>query len=405
MKQKKIKSIIDGISNVISLSAIAKAYFGKDKSWLYHKLNEDTVNGVKYSFTSEELQTLINALTHISKRITLTTKCLKELKQRQERSRGRYLTEINPFNNTLFKTWFDFAYRDGETIVEPFAGNKDIVRHVNEIYPLRSIKWDCYDIDPIKDNDYKVTRRDTINNFPKRYNITITNPPYLAKASASRLKMPYPETVYDDLYKLCVSIMLDNCDYVAAILPDSFITSELFQNRLYGVVSLTTAMFKNTTHPVCLAMFVPRKPNDDFIYYIGNTEIGRYKDLAKYSLKEYSNNAVQWRFNDRNGNIGVICCDNTIRNSIRFIDGSVIPNDSIKPSNRALTRISGLPDNINIETFLDKCNSILSEYRKNTYDIFLTSFKGLRKDGVYRRRIDFKTIKLIMNRAVDELHS
>ena len=45
-------------------------------------------------------------------------------------------------------------------------------------------------------------------------------------------------------------------------------------------------------------------------------------------------------------------------------------------------------------------NIILNEYRDKTHDIFLTSFKGLRKDGVYRRRIDFRTVKCIMNKAI-----
>ena len=76
MRKQEIKNIIDGISNVISLSAIAKEYFCKDKSWLYHKLNEDIVNGVKYDFTDKELQTLINALSDISIRTALVSKDL-----------------------------------------------------------------------------------------------------------------------------------------------------------------------------------------------------------------------------------------------------------------------------------------------------------------------------------------
>lgn len=101
MKRKEIKTIIGGITNIISLSAVAKEYFFKDKSWAYHKLNQDVVNGVEYSFTDEELQTLIDAFTDVSKRITLCTRDLKKLKQKRERNKGRYLTEANPFIHKL----------------------------------------------------------------------------------------------------------------------------------------------------------------------------------------------------------------------------------------------------------------------------------------------------------------
>ena len=47
--------------------------------------------------------------------------------------------------------------------------------------------------------------------------------------------------------------------------------------------------------------------------------------------------------------------------------------------------------------FLYRCNQYLTWYRENTQDVFMTSFKGLRKDGRYRRRLDFETAKAIMS--------
>ena len=108
-------------------------------------------------------------------------------------------------------------------------------------------------------------------------------------------------------------------------------------------------------------------------------------------------------FNDKNGNLGAKTVDSQKKEDCKFFYGENINPDLIKVSSRSFTRISGLPKNINRDEFIKKCNEILSDYRKSTKDIMLTSFKGLRKDGKYRRRLDFKTIKFILNKALKEL--
>ena len=37
--------------------------------------------------------------------------------------------------------------------------------------------------------------------------------------------------------------MLDKYNFIAAIIPESFIVANIFQDRLYGVISLTQEMF------------------------------------------------------------------------------------------------------------------------------------------------------------------
>ena len=49
---------------------IAKQYFGKDKSWLYQRLNNATVNGKPISFTQDELKTLADSLGDLSNRLS-----------------------------------------------------------------------------------------------------------------------------------------------------------------------------------------------------------------------------------------------------------------------------------------------------------------------------------------------
>jgi len=55
------------ISKFISLSQIAKTYFGKTRTWLYQRLYGYKVNGKPAQFTPIERQTLANALKDIAR--------------------------------------------------------------------------------------------------------------------------------------------------------------------------------------------------------------------------------------------------------------------------------------------------------------------------------------------------
>jgi hypothetical protein len=58
-----------------------------------------------------------------------------------------------------------------------------------------------------------------------------------------------------------------------------------------------------------------------------------------------------------------------------------------------------------LDEFLSICNEKLQKYREISNDICLTSFKWLRDDWLYRRRLDFKTAKMIMNSAIFTIKS
>ncbi|WP_418443070.1 DUF5053 domain-containing protein [Alistipes shahii] len=68
-KEAIIKDQIKDILPVISLSYIAKEYFGKTKEWLYQRVNGNIVNGKPAKFTDEEKQTLNFALKDIAKKL------------------------------------------------------------------------------------------------------------------------------------------------------------------------------------------------------------------------------------------------------------------------------------------------------------------------------------------------
>lgn len=328
---------------------------------------------------------------------------------------GQYYTITNPFNVTIFYDWEKLIPKNDNSkniILEPFAGSNNIVQMIEDLNLNTVYNWICYDIDPNVNNkrpEYKIFVKDTIKDYPKNYSVAITNPPYLAKNSATRQKIEFPKSNYDDLYKIALEVMLNNTEYVAAIIPDSFITSKLFHNRLYAVVSLTYKMFEDTECPVCLALFIPSSikkeklglDENDFYVYNQSTFINKYKDLLNSIGK--TNIKINWKFNEKNGEIGIMCVDNKYTDSIKFIPGDNINPEKIKVSSRSVTRVSGLDDSIDLDKFIEICNLELADYRYKTSDVFLTSFKGLREDDKYRKRLDFQTARYIMDKAVENL--
>lgn len=339
---------------------------------------------------------------------------------KNKKEKGQFFTITNPFHVEAFYKWIDLINDfSNQVILEPFAGSNNIVKLVNEM-KLNGTKvndWKCYDIDTSYENvvpEYQIEYRDSISSFPTGYDVIITNPPYLAKNSATRNNLYYPITTYDDLYKYCVKIMLNNAKYVAAIIPESFITANLFRNRLYAVVSLTCKMFEDTQCPVCLALFVPtevkkqliqiREINDnlDFMIYRMNYFISTYYDIEQHidKLLPLSTMGINWEFNNKQGSVGIRCIDNDDSASIEFVDGDRIDISKIKDSSRNITRVSGLPKEIDLHVFLNEYNRLLSLLRDISSDVCLTSFKELRNDGLYRRRLDYITAKRIMNTAL-----
>lgn len=334
----------------------------------------------------------------------------EKINEDQKKLYGQFFTITNPFNIDIFYKWMNLIPENQkEILLEPFAGANNIVKMIQNLG--FTSKWNCYDIKPNENNatpEYKIIKQDTIKNFPNNYYVAITNPPYLAKNSATRTGLEFPETHYDDLYKISLDVMLKNLNYIAAIIPESFINANLFHDRIYAFVSLTCKMFEDTDCPVCLALFIPtnqkkevKLTKDDFYIFRQNKKIGKY--LILKNKKPISSIQIDWKFNDPEGEIGIKCIDGTVKSSIEFIKGTEIDKNKIKVSSRSLTRVSGLPNDIDLNVFLERCNKKLIQYREDTSDLFLTSFKGLRKDNRYRRRLDFANAKIIMNSVIEDI--
>lgn len=320
----------------------------------------------------------------------------------EKRASGRYYTRGNPFQLKPFQTWAKELNLAQQIALEPFAGAKDIPQLIDAAH-LRCRDWAFYDIAPMAQG---IVQQDTLADFPKGFNVCITNPPWLARNSATRRGLPFPEaTRYDDLYKYALEQCLTHCGWVAAIIPEAFIRSGLFLKRLRDFISLvpqtqykttkengkrdTSYMFEDTEHPVGLALFTPDATSDVRIWR-NNQFLGSLSKLRRHLPLSSNNRSIV--FNNPNGNLGLIAIDNTVSASIRFCQPEELKDYPIRVHCRSITKI-GVPWHVDI----DMLNTRLTKIREKTHDVFLTAFKGIRRDGHYRRRLDWALTRAIVD--------
>ena len=320
----------------------------------------------------------------------------------EKRASGRYYTRGNPFQLEPFQTWAKASNLERQSVLEPFAGAKDIPRLIDAAH-LQCRDWTFFDIEP---GAKGIVQRDTLADFPKGFKVCITNPPWLARNSATRRGLPFPESIcYDDLYKYALKECLTHCGWVAAIIPEAFIRSGLFLERLHDFISLvprredktkkenktrdTSYMFEDTEHPVGLALFAPDVSSDVKIWR-NNRFLGGLNELRTHLPQPSSNRGIV--FNDPKGNLGLIAIDNTVSASIRFCPPEELKDYPIRVHCRSITKI-GVPWRVDIEML----NARLRTIREKTHDVFLTAFKGLRRDGHYRRRLDWALTRAIVD--------
>lgn len=317
---------------------------------------------------------------------------LNKYSDNPKRNHGQYFTRANPFDHEAFKQWAQEAGLTHTTLLEPFAGSNNLINMLQGLGLCRKFK--SFDIEP---KNPRVIHQDTLRNFPKGFHACVTNPPYLAKNSAKRRRLFYPDTLYDDLYKFALDQCLKYCSYVAAIIPASFLNACLFRHRLSCYILLNHKMFIDTDHPVCLALFKPalHPQNRPIKLYENAAYLGLLNDIEKKLPQKKSK--ISLKFNDKMGALGLIAVDNTLEPSIQFCNGNLIPPDKIQHSSRSITRIS-LNANVSSKK-IKTLNRILMKLREETFDLFLTPFKGLRKDNKYRRRLDYALASMIIHQV------
>lgn len=253
---------------------------------------------------------------------------------------------------------------------------------------------------------------DSLMNIPHVENaIIITNPPYIAKQSASRKKIDltayFSQTTYDDVYLLALDKMLEAQKYVVAIVPESFINSFYRQkNKLKSITILEENPFEDTENPVCVLCF-DSKPKE-----LSKVNVYKNEKLVNnlqtiVDIRIIPSNDVKIHFNDLTGWLGLRAVDST--DDKTFINFDFKDNfdydweNNIKITSRHFSLINIKVEENKRQQFIDRCNEILHQIRNDSSDILLTPFKGNTKKGVRRRRLDFRLARAIMEMAYNDV--
>lgn len=309
------------------------------------------------------------------------------MKARSKRQNGRYFTAGNPFRHRAFRAWAKRAKLPAGSVLEPFAGSGSLLRRLEAMGLCN--KSSAFDLHPAGPG---IRKRDTLASFPRGYPVCITNPPWLAKNSATVRGLDFPACQYDDLYKFALEKCLSGCGWVAALVPESFIRTGLFRSRLTDFISLTPELFTDTGHPVGLALFQPR-PSPDTRVWSQGARLGLLSDLEALRPAPRPG-GPRVRFNVPGGNVGLVALDNTQTASIRFCEVEELAGYRVKHTGRHITKLQ-VEGRVRIAAW----NGFLNRFREKTHDVLMTSTKGIRKDGKYRRRLDWDLARGIVHNA------
>lgn len=169
----------------------------------------------------------------------------------------------------------NFEIQRGIPIIEPFAGNGDLIQYINEQEDIKTdAVVEAYDIDPQKDF---IVRRDTLLDPPSfAGKFVLTNPPYLARNKNSTKEI-YDKYGCNDLYKCFIEILIrDVCEGGILIVPLNFICSmragdiDLRRRflRLYSISHMNIfeePVFRDTAYNVCSFQFRRRRSEDSSV--------------------------------------------------------------------------------------------------------------------------------------------
>jgi Eco57I restriction-modification methylase len=290
-----------------------------------------------------------------------------------------------------------------ESVIDPFVGQGDLLDHVNEIIP-QAVKFG-YDIEPIGE----AISNDSLVRIPRHaQSVIVTNPPYLAKHSAKRKRVWEDSAKYyamgrNDLYQVALDRCLESCDRVVAIVPETFLNSSYPKNHLRHVTIAEHDLFHDTDCPVCIVCFDNKqKKLSEIPIYRDEEKLGTLQDFEDVRMRPQKTIKIQ--FNDPAGAIALRAVDlQDIKKPIRFMRRDEIgyPVEMIKVSSRLVTFLS-IPSitEEQVPSVILAANRILEEYRTETCDVVLSPFKGNRKDGRRRRRLDYRTARALLEKAV-----
>ena len=305
----------------------------------------------------------------------------------KKRYLGQYFSKTNVFNIKPLELWKkNIPNFESEILLEPFAGDCDILNYFSDN------QWQCYDISPNKEN---IIQNNSIKNFPEGHKVCITNPPYLAKNSVSRehnkkkkKKKNTPLIKYEDQYLDALEQCLTYCSYVSVIIPSTFINLSKFKDRCLIIDKIDKIAFADTTVPVCVAYFVPEKVKE-IKTYVNGERVYLNKHNTPFTI---NSKILEIKFNSEEGNY--------VLNGIDSSTKKISINNGINDFNREKYLKQTSRNYVLFKTkdiCVKKINNFIDNWREETKDYFLSSFKSPVGDNLfYRKRISFKQLKWIV---------
>lgn len=322
-----------------------------------------------------------------------------------------------------------------KNIIEPFAGNGDLLQFIEKYENQKNIKYniECYDIEPKKDY---IINRDTIND-PPTYNdkYVITNPPYLAR-NKSTDKTQFDKYNVNDLYKCFImNIINDVCLGGILIIPLNFWSSirvadielrKLFLEK-YKIIMLNIfeeRVFSDTSYTICSLQFELKNTSSanilNICVYPSKTNIitelnsknnymigGEIYNLPLnniYKITRLTNKNKE----NCNTNILVKCIDDNITSQIglSYVEDKDIyidktPNQSARTY--ATLIIEPKIDKEKQKNLIENFNKYLSEHREKYSSLFLTNYRESK--DIARKRISFDLVYSIAEYILDKLNS
>ena len=343
---------------------------------------------------------------------------------KKQHSLGQYMTTNQHYilQNLSIPT-------DITQIVEPFAGNKDLL---NFIQDTSKYQIEMFDIEPQSPD---IVYQDTISTPPNYTNkFVLTNPPYLAR-NKSQYKELFDKYNVNDLYKCFLTEMLsDNAPAGGIIIiPLNFWSSirkadiQLRKQFLdkYEIIHLNIfeeQVFSDTTTTVCSFQFTLRR--DDGIqpqqhlsmplfmpitifpshlqlsvslspennYTVGgeiyNLKINDAYSISRITRKNYTTNGLT--------NMLVKCIDDSADNTIQLSMADVYVDETPNQSARTYATLVIQPpiSKEKQEQVVRDFNHLLNAYREKYHSLFLSNYRESK--DIARKRISFELVYQII---------
>lgn len=306
-------------------------------------------------------------------------------------------------------------FPEGATIVEPFAGNWDLLNLVKEKY-----KVEAYDLDP---KNKQTEKRNSILNPPSYKGKWIfTNPPYLHK-TRTKEKTIFEKYNTSDLYKASMITILE-AEGGILIIPLNFFNDSdkefrkvfLSKFEVQKLKVFEKQVFDDTSIPVCAFSFI-RKENTEQIL---NTIFLPKGEEKKFKVKLEEGYTIGSEiFNLEQSNIKIKRLINTKEKPpltflhVRTIDSGIEEGkaqmfwdrekyygDENRKSYITISFDQHIPIKYQKALVID-FNKKLNDYRKKYNSMFLSNFKNCGKDMI-RKRISYILIYTIMSNILYE---